>query len=229
MAWKDGFVIEYTASGDSPHRGRRSCTKCIHYRKNGKCAVIGKLYRDCGYGSWKYCGRYVEEEDTVRHNEPMPSYSSTSKKRTVARRKKPRIIIYQEIILVEHAHKGLGRLIAENGSTVQVIHQNNEMRNYLIQDFASKVLKLMEQDKVDQYKKRFDKQTPFRECAFPIDSSVEHAELGKGKVTKRKSTGRIIRFGNKDISFSSEDLANPKLWLHYGLGSYQEFKRRNNI
>lgn len=229
MAWKDGFVIEYTASGDSPHKGRRSCTKCIHYRKNGKCAVIGKLYRDYGYGSWKFCGRYVEAEDEIRRKEPMPSYNSATKKRTVGRRKKPRITIYQEIIIVEHPRKGLGRLIAENGNTIQVIYQNNEIRNYLMQDFASKVLVLVDQDKVSQYKIRFNKQVPFRECAFPIDSSVKHVEYGKGKVTKRKSTGRINRFGNKDISFTTEELANPKLWLHYGLGSYQDFKRRNSI
>ena len=65
----------------------------------------------------------------------MPGYSSATKKRTVGRRKKPRITIYQEIILVEHPRKGLGQLIAENGNTIHVIYENNEIHNYLMQDY----------------------------------------------------------------------------------------------
>lgn len=76
MAWKDGFVIEYTASGDEPHKGPRSCKKCIHLKDGETCRIIGKLNPEVGHKSWRWCGRFSEKVEKPKPGKPASTGSS---------------------------------------------------------------------------------------------------------------------------------------------------------
>ena len=88
MAWKDGFVIEYTASGDEPHKGPRSCRKCVHLKDKDTCSVIGKLHPEVGYKSWRWCGRFSEK---VEKPKPAKAASTLSPKAPAKLSRKERI------------------------------------------------------------------------------------------------------------------------------------------
>lgn len=65
MAWKDGFVIDYTASQDARHAERRSCRNCVHYQGEMRCGITGLLHPDVGLKSWRWCGRFVEDKERL--------------------------------------------------------------------------------------------------------------------------------------------------------------------
>lgn len=56
MAWKDGFVLEYTSAGDPAPENTLSCRNCSHFDEDDRsCEVTGKVFREEGYGAWSDC------------------------------------------------------------------------------------------------------------------------------------------------------------------------------
>lgn len=59
MAYKDGFVIEYTHQG-----GRISCYKCVYFDKGDKsCNKTGIYVPEVAYENWKKCAFFELDGD----------------------------------------------------------------------------------------------------------------------------------------------------------------------
>ena len=59
MAWKDGFVIEYTSSQNPlPPDGRLTCRKCSHFSGKGECDMTKESPRELGCNSWRLCKHF---------------------------------------------------------------------------------------------------------------------------------------------------------------------------
>lgn len=98
MAWKDGFVIEYTAAQDAPHSERRSCRNCVHYQGEKKCSVMGHLHPDVGFKSWRWCGRFVEDKVKLAEKvEKRRLAAKAGKKKTKKKKPAPNTFIRKGI------------------------------------------------------------------------------------------------------------------------------------
>lgn len=89
MAWKDGFVIEYTSVQDAPHSARRSCRNCIHYQGEKKCGVMGYLHPDVGFKSWRWCGRFAEDKAKIAERAERKRLAEKKGGKKKSKKKKP--------------------------------------------------------------------------------------------------------------------------------------------
>ena len=237
MAWKDGFVIEYTSSGDEPHAGRRSCNKCFFYDGYMQCRVLGNLEVRYGLNSWRFCDRY-DEGDSPELRKKIQSKSGVSRSRKLGGSKAvssgktgvgnssqqakskeneiPQYTIYKEKRMVEHVDYGVGRAYASGPEGLLVKYEGTPgLKIFSRNGFSEGRFRLLTKSESAPYEFRFNARVPYADIAFREGQVVDNVVHGIGRVVESSSQQVVVSFNGQELSFSYKGMRKASMWRHY--------------